>query len=255
MAMNPQDIQEAFERYLKLRTRPVAVKLYPDRMDLPQDSWGFPVNLCQLISMARYQGARSSVVPEKLVCALGAACLGLIRTPEVFSSGRAPVGVYVVDEKAGKQFIANTFKAGDQGKQYDAVLFQPLGMVEEEPDAVILYANPAQVMRLIHACTYDTGEKVTADTVAEAAVCSAIGFAITQQKPVVGFPCVGDRIFGGVADEELVFVAPYGLCDQLVAALEATASGGISVYPVPPNESWVPAMPPAFVMRPEYLDA
>ena len=153
MSMHPQDIAESFERHLKLRTRPVAVKLYSDRTDLPQESWEFPVNLCQLISMARYQGARNSVVPEKLVCALGAACVGLIRTPEVFSSGKAAVGVYVADEAAGKRFIANTFKAGDRGKQYDAVLFQPLGVVEEEPDAVIIYANPAQVMRLIHACT------------------------------------------------------------------------------------------------------
>jgi uncharacterized protein (DUF169 family) len=253
--MHPQEIEQAFEKYLKLRTRPVAVKLYQDRTDLPQESWSYPVNLCQLISMARYQGASNSVVPEKIVCALGAACVGLIRTPEVFSSGKAPAGVYTADEKAGKQFIANTFKVGDQGKQYDAALFQPLATVEEEPDVVIIYANPAQVMRLIHACTYDNGEKVTADTVAEAAVCSAIGFAASQQKPVIGFPCVGDRIFGGVADDELVFAAPYNLCEKLVAALEATANGGISVYPVPPNESWVPAMPPVFVMQPEYLKA
>ena len=158
-----------------------------------------------------------------------------------------------LDEKAGKQFIANTFKIGDQGKRYEAALFQSLATVEERPDVVVIYVNPAQAMRLIHAHTYDSGEKVSADTVAEAAVCSAIGFAASQQKPVIGFPRVGDRIFGGVSDDELVFATPYTHCDRLVAGLEATARGGISVYPVPPNENWVPAMPPVFVMQPEYL--
>ncbi len=64
----------------------------------------------------------------------------------------------------------------------------------EEPDAVIMYVNPVQAMRLIHAYTYDTGEKITADTVAEGAMCSSVGFAVKEGKATVGFPCAGDRI-------------------------------------------------------------
>jgi hypothetical protein len=148
--------------------------------------------------------------------------------------------------------MANTFKLGDTGKKYEAVVVGALSAAEEEPDVVVVYCNPAQVMRLIHAYAYDSGEKVSADTVAEAAVCSAIGFAMANDKPIIGFPCVGDRIFGGTQNQELVFVAPYHLVrDKLVTNLEATAQAGISVYPVPPNMNWIPAMPPVFVMRPE----
>jgi uncharacterized protein (DUF169 family) len=252
--MHPQEIAEKFERILRLDTRPTAVKFYESRQDLPQEPPNFALNVCQLISMARHQGQVNGGAPDSMVCAMGAACLGLIKTPEIFTSGRAPVGVYSRNEEAGRVFMANTFKLGDAGKKYEAVVIGALSAVEEEPDVVVVYCNPAQVMRLVHAYTYDNGDKVSADTVAEAAVCSAIGFAMANNRPIIGFPCIGDRIFGGTQNQELVFVAPYNLArDRLVMNLEVTAQAGISVYPVPPNMNWIPAMPPVFVMRPEYL--
>jgi uncharacterized protein (DUF169 family) len=252
--MHPQEIADELERMLRLDTRPTAIKFYESRQDLPWEPPNFPLNVCQLISMARHQGQVNSGVPDSMVCAMGAACLGLIETPDVFTSGKAVAGIYSKDEEVGRVFMANTFKLGDTGKKYDAVVIAPLSEVEEEPDVVVIHCNPAQVIRLVHACAYDNGEKVSADTVAEAAVCSSIGFAAANGKPIVGFPCVGERVFGGTQNHELVFVAPYSLVrDKLVANLEVTAQGGISVYPVPPNMNWIPSMPPDYTMQPEYL--
>jgi uncharacterized protein (DUF169 family) len=129
-----------------------------------------------------------------------------------------------------------------------------LGNMDVDPDAVIIYINPAQAMRLIHACAYETGEKIAADTVAEAALCASIGFAVAKDKPTLGFPCAGDRIFGGTQPSEVVFVAPYSLVsDKLVENLKRTAEGGFSVYPVPPNMFWTPTMPPTYTIQPEDL--
>ena len=51
------------------------------------------------------------------------------------------------------------------------------------------------------------------------------------------------------------YTAPYSLVTgKLVENLEATAKGGFSVFPVPPNMHWTPAMPPAYTIQPEYLD-
>jgi uncharacterized protein (DUF169 family) len=204
--------------------------------------------------MARYQGKTNSGTPDKMICAMGAACVGLIDTPEAISSGKAAVGAYVKDQTAGKTFMDNTFKIGDTGKRYDGILVGALESMEEDPDVVVVYVNPAQAMRLIHACAYETGEKITADTVAEAALCSCIGYAVANDKPVVGFPCAGDRIFGGTQTHEVVFVAPYPLVrEKLVENLERTAEGGFSVYPVPPNMFWTPTMPPTYTIGPEDL--
>ena len=255
--MNGKELSESIVRILHLETEPVAVTMYKDRAELPRRPQNIKQNFCQLVSIARYQGRGNSSVADNMICAFGAACLGLIETPEVISSGKAALGVYTGNAEAARNFMGNTYKIGDTGKQYDGVMVQPLSEVAEdaEPDAVIIYVNPAQAMRLIHSCAYDTGEKVTADTVAEGAMCSCTGFAIAEQKPTVGFPCAGDRIFGGTQNHELVFTAPYKLVkEKLVENLKKTAAGGFSVFPVPPNMHWTPAMPPSYTVQPEYLE-
>jgi len=254
--MNPKEASEKIVKILHLETEPVAVQVYKDRKDLPRHPQNIQQNFCQLVSIARYQGRGNSGVAESMICAFGAACLGLIKTPEVIESGNAALGIYTATPEASKKFMSNVFRIGDQGKKYDAVMVKPLIEVNEtdKPQAVIMYVNPAQAMRLIHSCTYDNGEKVTADTVAEGAMCSCVGFAIEKQKPTVGFPCAGDRIFGGTQNHELVFVVPYSMVtDTLVDHLEKTAAGGFSVFPVPPYMYWTPSMPPSYSIQPEYL--
>jgi uncharacterized protein (DUF169 family) len=254
--MEPKEISDNIVRILHLETQPVAVKVYKDRKDLPRRPQNIKQNFCQLVSIARYQGRGNSSVADNMICAFGASCLGLIETPEVISSGKAALGVYTEFPEAAKNFMGNAYKIGDTGKKYDAVMVKPLAEVtdDDEPDAVIIYVNPAQAMRLIHACAFDTGEKITADTVAEGAMCSCTGFSIEEGKPTVGFPCAGDRIFGGTQNHELVFTAPYSLVkEKLVDRLERTAKGGFSVFPIPPNMHWTPAMPPSYSIQEEYL--
>ena len=252
--MGPKEISQKLDQLLRLDTFPVGVKFYTREEDLPKKPLPFKLNICQLVCMARYQKMGHSGVPEKMVCALGAACLGLIRTPEAILSGKAAVGAYCKDQEAAKKFMANVYRLGDDGKKYAGVFISPLETFTEEPDVVVVYGNPAQMMRFIHANAYDTGEKTTADTVAEGAMCSAIGFAKGTGKPTVGFPCAGDRIFGGTQHHELVYAAPYALFrDKLVDNLEFTAKGGFSVYPVPPYMAFTPEMPPAYSIKPEDL--
>lgn len=247
--MNRSEMAAKLEAILRLDTRPVAVKMYVNSQEMPKKPLNFKLNICQLVSMARYAGKANAGVPEKMVCSMGAACVGLIKTPDVFTTGKAAVGPYSRDEKAGRKFMENTFKLGDSGKKYSGIMVAPLESADFEPDVVVIYANPAQMMRLIHANAYETGEKITADTVAEAALCSSMGFAIAKGKPTIGFPCAGDRIFGGTQNSELVFVAPFKEVERIIRNLEETAKGGFSVYPVPPNMMWTPTMPPTYTIQ------
>lgn len=247
--MTKKELAKKLEELLRLDTRPVAVKLYENKDAAPRRPLNFKLNFCQLVAMARYQGRANAGTPDKMICSMGAACLGLINTPDSFTSGKAAVGPYCKDEEAGKKFMANTFKLGDTGKKYDAVMAEPLESSTEEADAIVVYGNPAQMMRLIHANTYETGEKTTADTVAEAALCSSIGYVVATGKCALGLPCAGDRIFGGTQPTEAVFVFPAKELERIVSNLEATAQGGFSVYPVPPNMNWTPAMPDTYTIH------
>ncbi|GFN22222.1 DUF169 domain-containing protein [Thermanaeromonas sp. C210] len=240
---------------LRLDTQPVGVKLYRRKEELPRRPYNWKVNICQLVCQARYRGKFASGTPDLMICAIGAACTGLIRTPDRFTSGQAAVGRYVADLAAGRKFMANTYKLGDRGKLYEGIYVGPLvGFKDGDPDVVVIYANPAQVMRLIHASVFETGEAVKADTVAEAALCSSIGFALGEQKPVIGFPCAGDRTFGGTQKDELLFALPFSLFQTVVENLESLQMSAGQVYPVGPFMNWTPSMVPAYTLTPEDLE-
>jgi uncharacterized protein (DUF169 family) len=227
--MDCRTLSSSLMELLRLETLPVAVRLYATAGELPQKPLPFKMNICQLISLARHQGRTAGGVPESMVCSIGAACTGLIA-------------------EIGKEFFANTFKLGDQGRAFEAILLAPLSVAcDLQPDVVLVYGNPAQIMRLIHGCVFRSGRKVAADTVAEAAVCSAIGFVKATGRPMVGFPCAGDRRFGGTQNSELVFAAPFGMLEEIVTSLQALSKAG-PLYPVAPNVMWTPRMPAAYTI-------
>ena len=242
---------ERLVRYLRLYTHPVGVKLYKDRSLVPRRARKETRNICQFISQARYQDRISVGYAESIMCAIGASCLGLIKTPEVFTSGKAAVGRYCKNASVGKKFFENTFKIGDSGKQYDAVLIGSLRRLSVEPDVVVVYGQPVQIMRLIHAHVYDTGEKISADTVAEAAVCSSIAWTHTYKKPAMGIPCRGDRAYGGTQPSEIVFTFPYSELERLVSNLEAL--GGENTLPIAPHMDWETPNMGDYAMKKEYL--
>lgn len=246
--MNVREAEEIFTRHLKLETRPVAVTLHTSREALGRKPFPMKLNICQLISMARHGGRAAAGVPDRMVCAIGASCTGLVATTQAFVTGEAAVGKYTCDAGAGRVFFENTYKLGDGGKKYDAIEIAPLGDAAFEPQVVLFYTNPAQVMRLVHSTLWNNGMKVSADTVAEAAVCSAIGFVLGEDRPVIGFPCAGDRRFGGTQNHELVFAAPWHTVrDTMAVNIEALAKQG-PLYPVPPHVMYEPVMPPSYTL-------
>ncbi len=89
--MEKKQLAAELDSILRLDTRPVGgIKLYKSQDDLPRKPFNFKLNLCQLVAMARYQGKTNTGTPDKMICAMGAACVGLIDTPEAIASARLP---------------------------------------------------------------------------------------------------------------------------------------------------------------------
>ena len=253
--MEPAKISEEISRMLHLETFPVAITLYRDRSEMRRPPLKTKHNFCQLISMARFKDRTNTTVAENEVCAMGACCLGLIKTPESFTSGKAAYQVYTGSREAAVRFMSNVYKIGDRGKQYDGVKVAPLSSIkeDEEASALVMYVTPLQAMSLIHASLWDNGEKVTADSVAEGAMCSAIAFAVEKQKPIVAFPCTGDRTYSGTQNHELVYAAPYAWAkEKLVGNLEKVIAG--ATVPVAPYMYWTPVMDSDYTLSPKMFD-
>ncbi|MCK5849129.1 MAG: DUF169 domain-containing protein [Caldisericia bacterium] len=230
--MDISKITDDFIRILKLDTEPIAVKLLKNKGDARSGIVKKQINVCQLVANARHQQRTSTGVPEHMVCSLGAAALGLIKTPEAFVDGTAAVNIYTKTKEAGKEFFKNTYKIGDSGKKFEATEIGPLRK-HEDFDVFVVYVNPGQALGLIHANSFLDGSMMKADTVAEGALCSAIGFAFGEQKPIIGFPCAGDRRFASTQHSELVFAAPMKELSRMHDSLLELFKLG-PIYPVPP---------------------
>lgn len=107
--MEKKQLAAELDSILHLDTKPVGIKLYKNQEELPKKPFNFKLNLCQLVAMARYQGKINSGTPDKMICAMGAACVGLIDTPEAIRSGKAAVGAYVKDQTAGKHYCNSLY--------------------------------------------------------------------------------------------------------------------------------------------------
>ena len=239
-------VADDFMRILKLDTEPVAVKLLKNKNSAKSRIVKKPINVCQLVANARHQQRTSTGVPEHMVCALGAAALGLINTPEAMIDGTAAVNKYTKTAEAGREFFKNTYKIGDNGKKFEAAEIGPLRK-HEDYDVFVVYANPGQMLGLIHANSYLNGAMVKADTVAEGALCSAIGFAFGEQKPIVGIPCAGDRRFASTQHSELVFAAPMKDLERIHGSLLDLFNLG-PIFPVPPMVDYETKMPKLYTL-------
>jgi uncharacterized protein (DUF169 family) len=113
-----------------------------------------------------------------------------------------------------------------------------------EPDLVLIYGNSAQIMRLIQAAIYSTGEPIASPQAGIAASClgGALRTFVTKKSNVV-IPGAGDRIFAATQDHEVVFACPRETLEETVASLQkAGYTAGIR-YPLP-IQLTEPLMPP-----------
>ena len=115
-----------------------------------------------------------------------------------------------------------------------------------EPQLVLVFGNPAQMVRLVQSLVHHTGQAM------HFSVLGGIGCAtyvsakaiLTGQCQLV--PCgAGDRIFAMAQDEEMAFAIPYAQVEKVLKGLEFTSRAGLR-YPVTPYMRFHTDMPPSY---------
>jgi uncharacterized protein (DUF169 family) len=115
---------------------------------------------------------------------------------------------------------------------------------------VVIYATPAQALKLLLGLSYEKGEVVNNPITGQAAVCQSIARAISEHRITLELPCVGDRTYGLVQDDELVVVVPSGRMEQILNGMRETDR--FARYPFRPFLRWSAVFPPEFEpTRPE----
>ncbi len=228
-------LDEAIARFVRPDSFPLAIRMLTPGEELPPDvkvpsrSMGEQWIVCQSIGVARRYGWALAVGKQDVICPLAAIAFGFRRPNDEFLKGFASVDMYCRDEAAATRLEAAVWKF--EPGRYAYVCMAPLQRTKFEPHVVAVYANSAQVLRLVHAALYRNGGRVASTTGGRVDCAEIIIQTMSTNEPKVILPCTGDRVFGMAQDTEMVFAFPWGSVDEIIDGLEGTHKGGVR-YPI-----------------------
>ncbi|MBN2027548.1 MAG: DUF169 domain-containing protein [Actinobacteria bacterium] len=233
-----RDYGGKLEGHLRPATFPVAIRFLepgedpPERARRPREETGSSIALCQGLTLTRERGLTMLFELEESSCPLANAALGWdVTTGPSFMSAFLITMNYARDEDTATRRTEGMDML--EPGAYSGLVLSPLTRTRVEPHLIVVYANPAQIMRLVHATARWTGERVPADFGGIAGSCNeGIVRTFAMAAPRVALPGNGDRVFATAHDDELIFAFPSAWAERIMEGLEATSARGVR-YPIP----------------------
>ena len=232
-----QDLGRQLRGYIHVDTLPVAIRFLKNKEDIPEGTrtplkhMKVKMAHCQAQAVARKYGWTIAMTKDDLGCAISGHTYGWeVAEPDGVVKFLTRMN-YAGGGEAAKT-IYQAFRCLKPG-ECEAVVYSPLERTKIEPDVILIYLNPAQLMRCLHGSTYESGMPITCSFSGRAASCTegVIG-AFLDQSPKVVVPGNGDRVWATAQDHEMVYALPASHLKQLVDGLARTHETGIR-YPIP----------------------
>ncbi|MBU0986234.1 MAG: DUF169 domain-containing protein [Proteobacteria bacterium] len=244
-----QEAAEFIRNELRLKTFPLAVKFLTDKAELPAKTrqpsvvLGKRVTICQGVTMARIYGWTVGLTREDLICVPAMIAFG-------FSGAADPV------ETLGKLFCEVDFSKDEatgiaevksmarlENDECKAIAMAPLQKGLYEPDTIVFYGNPAQVMRLVQALVFKVNRRIAGNFGGKVECSEYLVAPYKTRAPRIAIPGMGDRIFSMTQDDEMVFAIPGHLLEELVDGLKTAGKTIGARYPVTFYQNFEPEFP------------
>jgi uncharacterized protein (DUF169 family) len=225
-------LTQEMERLLRLKTSPVAYKRLekleelekiPDVMRLNRRA-----SFCQAPALARMGGMTVGLTRNDLGERCARIC-GLAATTEKEVSWEANAFAttwFATAEEARKQMTAYPLVPPGE-----ALVLAPLASGKFDPDVILIYGNPAQMMLLMNGLQFKDYERFQFFFIGEGSCADGLAQCYTSGKPALAIPCMGERAFGTVTDDELVLALPPKMMAKAVEGLQSLRGRGIG-YPI-----------------------
>jgi uncharacterized protein (DUF169 family) len=195
-----QELGKELRRFINPETFPVAIKILKDIGEIPSGTRtplrDLKVKMahCQAQTICRKYGWTIGMTREDLGCAISGHTYGW-----------------------------------ETANQEEAQAF----LIRMNYAVILIYLNPAQLMRCLHGSTQKTGRPITSSFSGRAASCSeGVLGAFLDQLPKVIIPGNGDRVWATAQDHEMAYALPASHLKDLVEGLSRTHERGIR-YPIP----------------------
>jgi uncharacterized protein (DUF169 family) len=243
-----KEIDQALSQFIRPATFPLAIKMLksedeiPERTKRPFKDLGKKVAICQGIGMARKWGWAIAMGKEDMQCSLGASPFGFFEDLDFFNEGNLSAGMFTTSPEIGKrqEDLVDRFDFGT----YSHILVAPLGRAAFEPDLIMVYGNPAQIMRLIHGALYNEGGSVKSAAMGRLG-CATTITVIKDDECRYVVPGNGDRIFGMTQDHEMTFLMPISKVEAVLDGLVKTHKAGVR-YPITSFFDFEATFPPSY---------
>jgi len=217
------------ERCLRLKTYPLAIKLLRAESEIPPEATrpkrdqGVQYNVCQAFALSRRNGCTMAMLKEDMYCFEPVIGYGMGEPPQEFLNGENRYPGDVETREAGRRY-AEQFPRLKTG-EYIGVLSAPLAKATFEPDVVMLYCDSAQLVVLLMAREYKTGENLPTALSGHAACVYGVVPAIQNGSYQVAVPCRGDHITAVAGDDEMIFSIPMSRFDEFMFGLRTIIEG------------------------------
>ena len=228
-------VVDALNRYLRLRTTPIGMKLFERAADMeaiPRIRRPKDVHTTdQIVGQASRNGWTVGITAADLVGAQCSTVIGLHpRSPEWLSGDRM-TGVWykTQEDAAAHQEAMDVVPAG----RYEAMAVSPLASGRlNPPDICLIYATPAQMIIFINGLQWTGYKKLEWGCVGESACADSWGRALATGEPSLSIPCFAERRYGGVMEDELLMAIPPHFLPKVIDGLDALSKNGLR-YPIP----------------------
>lgn len=237
------------ESYIRPETFPLAIRLFrpgeplPERCRRPAKDLGMPIAVCQGIGMARRYGWTLAMGAEDLCCPIALVAFGHREPVPFYTEGHLACGMYNASLEAGARSEAAVPKLSPD--KAGVLVVGPLAGADYEPQTVLVYGNPAQIMRLLAGVLWHRGGSMTAKLSPRADCADIVIGSAGSGEPQFVLPCYGDRVFGQTQDHEVAFTIPFSRLPEVLEGLRGTQKGGVR-YPIPAFLRYRPAFPATY---------
>jgi uncharacterized protein (DUF169 family) len=255
--MDLNKVNESLNLYIRPQTLPVAVRMLISNAEVtvkvrrPRCDMEMKMPVCQGIALSRRYGWKMMMGKEDISCPFGAVTLGFVPPLPKFLDGSMVVPHWLENREARIR-LAQNLPRFEYGK-YCFLISAPLTSAHFEPQAIIIYGNPAQIMRLVQAAVYQMGEPVVSTSYGAGGCATYISKAILTEQCQFILSGAGDRIFGLTQDDEMCFSIPFSQIEDVLKGLEATHKADMR-YPITSFLRFKAELPQPYVELMTYLE-
>jgi uncharacterized protein (DUF169 family) len=213
--MEYRELAHRFETLLGLQKHAVAMAFVDSApKDLPRVTSSGPAS-CSYWKLANDGGSFYTTAEDHLNCTIGAYTHGVAMPPEKSAELKFTIGKMIELNYLSQEEVP---EIPHRNEPFQVAVYSPLADCPCEPAVVIVRGNAKHLMLLTEA-SLAAGIGPQGGTMARP-TCAFIPDTIRSGRTTPSFACIGNRVYTGLANDELYVAIPGFAVAKVTAALE-----------------------------------